>query len=847
MSRAARGGEETGAGARQPDRQEYQPSLWGWFARIARAQRPDPAGVGFARLWIAELRKVWGSRMFPLLLAVLAAANLLLLWLGTRPTDRQPPAEAWRTVGAELTDLSMEEKGAQIHTRLEEAESLLKIGQYYQQLAWGGYATDAYRAENAGMFKQYGQEYLDKSYRAYTGSLTGDYRLFRQLADEYETVAGYPEFLQSVGAKARQLAGISIFQNDKTGYDLKNIEKTAGVYAGLAQIEINYTPQKGLYTALSYAFTDLVLLAGMLLLALLLVRQERDSGLLALVRCTPGGRLRTAAAKLMAFAVSLLAVLALLYGVNLAYCGAAFGLGPLWRSIQSVPALMRCTMQITVGEYLFRFLLAKWAGAFVLGLWVMLAALAVRRAAFGWLAALALPLGMYGVRAVIPATSHWNVVKYANLASLLQTNELLGNYRNLFWFGEPVSLPLVEWAAAVGYGALLAGGFCLCFARAALLPAPVRGSVLGLRLFARPRRTRATSVWREEFRKLYLIGGAAVFLAAFFAFGIWQGMAAESYLDADEIYYAYYMRQIAGPYTAASRDFLVKAREEFIPLLTAQRAVAEGKLPPEALAAYTALQQKYNVYQRVLSENLGWLKEHPGAWLVYESGYKRLFGQNGAAGVRADTQDALLAGLLTALCCAGLFAMERRGGMVTVLRATPLGRSRTVRAKLLTGGTAAVLVALGSCLPHLWQVLRDYGLPCLLAPARSIPAFAALPKSLTLSDLVLFWLLCRVAACLLMASLTLTLSDRLGNLLPALFFSAVGYCLPALLGLSGMNNGIQWLGTYPLFHAAALCGVQGYGVNGAPYSLAWVPVLLCAAALVIAAALAWLLEDRYEG
>ena len=48
-------------------------------------------------------------------------------------------------------------------------------------------------------------------------------------------------------------------------------------------------------------------------------------------------------------------MLALLYGVNLAYCGATFGLGPLTRTIQGVPALMRCTMQITVGQYLFRF------------------------------------------------------------------------------------------------------------------------------------------------------------------------------------------------------------------------------------------------------------------------------------------------------------------------------------------------------------------------------------------------------------------------------------------------------------------------------------------------------------
>ena len=48
-------------------------------------------------LFLAELRKVWGNRLFPLLLAVLAAANLLLLWMGTRPTSGQPPSVLLRS------------------------------------------------------------------------------------------------------------------------------------------------------------------------------------------------------------------------------------------------------------------------------------------------------------------------------------------------------------------------------------------------------------------------------------------------------------------------------------------------------------------------------------------------------------------------------------------------------------------------------------------------------------------------------------------------------------------------------------------------------------------------------
>lgn len=793
-------------------------------------------------LLTAELRKVWGNRVFPMLLAVLVAANLLLLWMGTRPTANQPPAAAYRAVGADLAALGsdMDVKGDFLHGKLDETESLLRLENYFRESAYGNsIVLQNYREENADLFDQYEEMYRDKSYTLYTDSLTMEYRLLSQLVNEYDTVAGYSEFLDGVQTKATQLAGISIFQNDESGYDLKNIEVTAAVYAGLGETAIDYFPQKGLYTAISYAFTDLILLASMLVLALLLVRQERDSGLLSLVRSLPGGRLQTAVAKLGAFTLSLLVVLALLYGVNLAYCGATFGLGPLTRTIQSVPTLMRCTMQITVGEYLLRFLLAKWAGAFVMGLWVMLAALVARRAAAGWAAALVGPLVMFGIRAAIPATSRLNVVKYANLASLMQTNELLGNYRNLYWFGSPIGLPLVEWTAAALYGGVLAFSFCWVFARAQLLPAAKRGFMLGLR-----HKTHATSVYKEEARKLLLLNGAGLVLAAFVGFGIYQGVTAESYIGADEIYYAYYMNHISGSFTQESYDWLEEQGEEFEPMLEAQRQVAAGALSSDALLAFSALQQKYNVYTQVINQNINYyLKEHPDAWLVYESGYRKLFDFTD----ESDVQDTLLAGLACALCFSGLFAMERRGGMETILCVSPLGRKRTVRAKLLMSGVAAFVIAVGSCLPHLIQVLRDYGLPALFGPAMSISEFESLPAFVTLSDVLLFWFLCRVVACLCMATITLTLGHLFGNLLPALFVSAVGYCLPALLSLSGMEGGIEWLGFWPLFHAANFLTTQGYaGEEGLPYNSAWMIFLILVAALLGCIALAGYLLDTYE-
>lgn len=159
----------------------------------------------------------------------------------------------------------------------------------------------------------------------------------------------------------------------------------------------------------------------------------------------------------------------------------------------------------------------------------------------------------------------------------------------------------------------------------------------------------------------------------------------------------------------------------------------------------------------------------------------------------------------------------------------------------------AVAIAAASCLPHLIQVLRDYGLPAVFAPAMSIAEFESLPAFVTLSDVLLFWFLCRAAACLCMGAVTLTLGRAFGNLLPALFVSAVGYCLPALLSLSGMEGGIEWLGFWPLFHAAALLTTQGYGgPEGLPYNYGWIAVLLLAVALLAAGALGGYLRDRYE-
>ena len=727
------------------------------------------------RLLLAELKKVWGQRIFALCLAVLAAANLFLLYTGTRPGENSAQPAAWRAVARDLAGLDTAAQQAFLNEKLDLVYGVLQIDQVLSYQAVGGYLGVDVRQEYADLFAKYEQAYQDKDYQLYTGDLLVEYSFLSQLKAELDTVAGYPQFLEDVQAKAKQLSGISIFNSGKSGYDRANIDKTAAVYAGMSSVAIQYAPQKGLFTALDYQFTDLILLAAMLLVASLLLRQERDSGMLNLLRSMPGGRMHTALAKLGALAVSLLAVLLLLYGVNLVYCGL-----------------------ITVGQYLVLFLLAKWAGAFVMGLWVMLAALWARRAFAGWCAALALPAAQWLIRQAIPATSRLNVIKYANLVSILRTNELLGNYRNLYWFDSPVSLPLVEWLAVILYGSLLAGGFCLLFCRGQLLAAP---AFAGLRRKAA--KTKATTVLRQEGRKLFLLCGAAVVLLAFAGYQTFQTVTTESYIDAEEIYYAWYMKQLAGPYTEATHQKLLELNEEFEPIRRLDAALQSGQITEESyqaqMGAYYGLQQKMNVFQRIQYGNLAYLKEHPKAQLVYESGWQKLFCFSG----EGDLQDTLIAGLVSCICFSGLLAFEHAGGMKRVVMAAPLGRRTTLRRKLAVGALGAVLVWLFTCLPRFIIVLRDYGLCRPFAPAMSLQDYAAIPAWVSLSDLLVFAVLARLAACLCMMLLMMAFSEYVGNTLGAMFLGSIAFCLPPLLALSGLS-GLRWVGFYPLFHMAEL-------------------------------------------
>ncbi len=90
--------------------------------------------------------------------------------------------------------------------------------------------------------------------------------------------------------------------------------------------------------------------------------------------------------------------------------------------------------------------------------------------------------------------------------------------------------------------------------------------------------------------------------------------------------------------------------------------------------------------------------------------------------------------------------------------------------------------------------------------------------------------LARLAAVLCMAAATLWLSEALGRALSTMFLSALVFCLPPLLALSGLWP-LRWVGAYPLFHLAELLRRPSDGAAGL-------------IVLILAAVVCWLCVDR---
>ena len=454
--------------------------------------------------------------------------------------------------------------------------------------------------------------------------------------------------------------------------------------------------------------------------------------------------------------------------------------------------MMNCTLKLSVSQFAMLFWGVKTAGLLTATFVIMLFALHAGHSILMLFYTILTAIGS-ALLTLIHADSAWNWLRYLNLVTFIQPLAVLGEYKNLSFFGQPVNLlPLFFLFAAAAIGGLAVAVY-LSFVRKYSLEN-------NLRLF-QGKKLPAIAIrggWRwYEFRKFAFTNKAFFFLIVF---ALLQGYslyhAAAPSLGYEHYYFKYMMQNLEGPLDGGKEAFLFKEKAKFE---EAEREldILKGKLAAGEIEAveFEAAAQKH---QDILAEKpffeqvyrrYEYVRDTPGAQFLYDTGYARLFGLvNPDEGLSGGMK--ILVVILLGLC--DVFALEYRTGMYKVLNTTGRGHRPTIRLKLLLSGLFTGVIFILAYLPDLVYTVRFFGMPGLTMPLISVAPneMGSLPVALgswpIWSYIVLLFAI-RLFVCLLGALLILGLSLSLKNNILAALCGAVLLLFPLVLHLLGVT------------------------------------------------------------
>lgn len=231
-------------------------------------------------------------------------------------------------------------------------------------------------------------------------------------------VKAYPEYIKSIRSNAQHMMSVSIFDNRVKNIILDTEKK----YYGFENITISPEQDAGINILFKDRITDILCVMTMLVCAWLFILGCRS---------TAEGKV-VEKSRLPALIILVSVVIVLMYAENAIIADKAIGLGDLGRSVQSVWEYVACPYEISAGTFAAVRILFKLSGCLIV--FFLSAAFLSSESRLKWCVIL-LPILAEIVLSVF--NTEWH------LYSLFNTEKIMGQYRNIYIFGESADLSLI--------------------------------------------------------------------------------------------------------------------------------------------------------------------------------------------------------------------------------------------------------------------------------------------------------------------------------------------------------------------------------------------------------------------
>lgn len=756
------------------------------------------------RLTGFELGKIWGRRSFLVSLLVLLSLNLFLAWFSGLPDESSYSLSSYRTFQEEIEGMTEAEKASLVTGMKETMEGVCLVQEVLMVRRGGGEMGEELARQTMesrpGVFEQYYGLYQSGGYLKLTDSFEREERLTEELFGQWQKVAGYSDYLESVRETRSTLGSISVFGGGKKdSFSSRNILKSASDYAGLTAEGISWMPDLAVVRSLENSWTDLFLLLSVFLFSGYLILEEKGKGLFFITRGTKHGIVRSILCKLTALLIHCMVMAFLLYGANFAFFGSAAGLGDLDAPLQSLASCTESSLRISILQYILLSIITR--GLVMFGFGSLLTAFCIR--AEHLYAPYAGGILLWGVSfllyTAVPAASRGSIFKYLNLAGLMRTELLYGAYLNFDLLGYPISRTASSWMFFLLLMAAGVGGSVFLFAR---------GTHLGLKdgrnrsLFSfRPH----ACLLRHEAYRILVAGHALlplILFAGFTGFRAWN----HSYNPSvGEQYYQDIMCRLEGELTEEKERLILSEQARYqeafdqIALIDERAAAGEiGETAAENLKSrWYAVTAFYPFFSRALQQYER-IRETGGCF-VYDTGYLYLLGR------RADVFriDLLLLSLGVVLAFGNITAMEERTASWNLLGTTLGGKKALLGNRVglcMAGGAALALVPF---IARAAAVGRVFHLGGFAFSIQDIPCCGNVPVSMPIWCFLGLMVLSQALTLALAALAVALISLWQKNTVRTCFAAVLLLVVPPLLDMMGFSFAGKF-SLYPLYAWTAM-------------------------------------------
>ena len=568
------------------------------------------------------------------------------------------------------------------------------------------------------------------------------------LRDQAAHVRDYEQYLKMVQAQAERMSSSLLFSKDKNSFTYRNILKTAKDFENLHGVSVEFGSDRAVESWLQFKTADVFHLLAILIFVLAFL-EERRNGLHALVRSTKKGRSYITAVRVGILCGASTVYALLLYAVPLVTGFLIYGgAGDMGRSIQSLAAFKTCTLHLSVLEWILLFLIIKAACAFFVGMFFWFVLSFLSQIQLAWFVILGIIGAEYLAYTLITPQMAVSFLRYVNILSFISPAELLSRYQNMNFFSLPVgSLTLMTWLFGILILLVTAGVIVVQnrrypFGNRSLLERVLRKLNRFFDIF----RSRF-SVGLTEAYKLFVLGGAVIFLAIGIFLGLRMRLEGWHYIpgndgNMNERMKAEYKKQILGPFNEEKANYLLQARKrlEADPGISAVYSDGLKLLEQEIVEAKTRAEN--GRYQ---------------FWIVDDVPINNHFGPKVWDLTR---QNAFVVMAVVILCSAQIFVIERHMGTNSLLHATKRGRSNVFWRKYMVLAFV-VLIVWAAVYGREWHELSvECGREMLNAPVGNYGLFADLPLSVRLGSFLAILNLIRLTALFFTACITAWFSMR---------------------------------------------------------------------------------------